>query len=119
MLEALWSAFSHPSTIVGRDGAGNLLLAAAAAVLITAAFMATIGRRLMRHSPLFAILAGLAFLPLLMNALAFTMAWNSPKGTDLGGILVFATLVLSICVLPVTLATSVVYVFIRRRFAVH
>ena len=119
MLEALWFTFSHPSTIIGRDGAGDLLLAAAIVALITAAFMATVGRRIMKRSPILAVLIGFAFLPFVMNALAFLLAWNGPEGADGGGILVFATLVMSICALPVTLTTSVLYVLYRRRTLVR
>jgi hypothetical protein len=118
MLEALCSTLSHPSTITGRDGIGILVLLAAIVALVTAGFMATVGRRVMAHNSLIAILLGGAFLPLLMNALAFLATRSNPEGTDGGGILVFAVLVLSITALPVTLATSVLYVVLRqKRFA--
>ena len=115
MLQALFFAFSHPGTIVGRDGAGDLLLMAAGVVLITAAFMAIAAIRVVRRSAMLAIVLGTTFLPLLMNALASLLAWNGPAGTDGGGMLVFATLVLSICALPITLATSILYVLVMRR----
>ncbi|MDD1453194.1 hypothetical protein NHF48_023315 [Sphingomonas sp. H160509] len=115
MLEALWSALSHPNTIAGRDGIGTLVLLAAIVALITAGFMATAGRRVMGHSSIIAILLGAAFLPFIMNVLAFVATRSNPEGTDGGGILVFAVLVLSVSALPVTLATSVLYVVVRRK----
>ena len=107
----------HPSMIVGRDGLGSLLMLAAFVALITLAFMATAGRRLMARSSVLAVGAGCAFLPFLVNAAAHFIAWNQPTGTDVGGMLMFAVLVLSIAALPVTLATSLLYVHIRRRAA--
>jgi hypothetical protein len=115
VLDALWAVFSHPSTIVGRDGAGTLALLTTVAALATAGFMATVGRRVMVHSSVIAVLLGCAFLPLLMNAFALLAAQSHPAGTDGGGILLFATLVLSICALPVTLATSLLYVIVRQK----
>jgi hypothetical protein len=118
VLEALWSTLSHPSTIAGRDGIGTLVLLAAIVALVTVGFMATVGRRVMAHNFLIAILLGGAFLPFLISALAFFAARSNPEGTDGGGILFFAVLVLSITALPVTLTTSVLYVvFRRKRFA--
>lgn len=114
VLDALWSAFST-NMIVGRDGAGTLTLLAAVASLITAGFMATIGRRMMRRSYLLAVLAGCVFLPLLMNGTALLLARHHPHGTDGGGMLVGITLILSVCVLPITLATSVLYVVMARK----
>ena len=69
----------------------------------------------MLRSSTIATLMGCAFLPLLMNAGAFAITLSSPAGTDGGGILAFAALVLSICALPVTIATSVLYVVMQRR----
>jgi hypothetical protein len=103
--------------IVGRDGLGSLLMLAALVALITLAFMAIAGRRLMARSSVLAAVAGCAFLPLLVNVAANLIAWNQPAGTDVGGMLVFAVLVLSIAALPVTLATSLLYVLIRRKAA--
>ena len=72
----------------------------------------------MPHSALIAILLGSAFLPILLSALAFLATRINPQGTDGAGILFFAALVLSVTALPVTLATSVLYVVVRRkRFA--
>lgn len=115
MLEGLWSVFSHPSTIVGRDGVGTLVLPAVIVALITFGFMATVGRQLLGRSPFVAVLLGCAFVPLMMNALALLAASGGPAGTDGGGMLVLAALVLSICAVPVTLATSVLYAVIWRR----
>jgi len=115
VLEALWSTLSHPSTIAGRDGIGTLVLLAAIVALVTVGFMATVGRRVMAHSSPIAILLGGASLPFLMSALAFLATRSNPEGTDGGGILFFAVLVLSITALPVTLATSVLYVVFRRK----
>jgi hypothetical protein len=92
-----------------------MALLAGIVALITVGFMATVGRRVMLHSSVTAVLMGCAFLPLLMNAGAFAISLSSSAGTDGGGILVFASLVLSICALPVTIATSVLYVVARRR----
>ena len=119
MLEALWSTLSHPSTIAGRDSFGTLVLLAAIVALVTVGFMATVGRRVMAHSPLIAILLGSAFLPFLMGALAFSATGSNREGTDGGGILLFAVLVLSITALPVTLTTSVLYVVFRRKRFAH
>ncbi len=115
MIEAMWSMFSSPGTIFGCDGDETMILFAGIVAVITAVFMATVGRRLMLRSPVTAVLMGCAFLPLLMSAGAFAIALNHPAGTDGGGILVGASLVLSICALPVTIATSVLYVVVRRR----
>jgi hypothetical protein len=115
LLEALWSVLSHPSTIDGRDGVGTLVLLAAIVALVTAGFMETVGRRVMTHSSISAILLGGAFLPGLATALAFLATRSNPEGTDGGGILIFAALVLSIGALPVTLATSVLYVVVREK----
>ena len=119
MLEGLWSAFSHPSTIVGQDGAGTLVVLAAVVALVTAGFMATVGRKVLARSSVIAVLMGCAFVPSLMIALAFLMARSAPDGTDGGGILVMAALVLSICAIPVTLATSVLYVVTRQKSVVR
>lgn len=115
MIDALWSAFQNPGTIVGRDGAPTLILLAGIAALLALGFMATAGRRLARRRPVIAALTGGAFVPLLMNTLAVVVALAQPAGTDGGGILVFAALLFSICVLPVTTATSVLYIVLRRR----
>lgn len=115
MLDALFLALSHPRTIVGRDGAGDLLLMAVGVMLITAAFMAVAGRRIMRRATLLAVVLGAAFVPFLMIAIACLLAWNAPARTDGAGILVVATLVLAIGALPVTIATSVSYVLLMRR----
>lgn len=117
MIEALWSAFSHPDTIAGRDGAGTLALLALLVALVTSGFMAMIGRRIMPYSPALAILSGCAFVPLLMNLGAFAVALAGPAGTDGGGILMFAALVLSLAALPVTFAVSITYVVFRKRAA--
>jgi hypothetical protein len=101
--------------IVGRDGLGSSLMLAVIVALITLAFMATAGPRLMARSSALAVAAGCVFLPLFVNLAAFLIAWNQPAGTDVGGMLVFAVLVLSIAALPVTLATSLLYVLIRRK----
>ena len=114
MIDALWSAFQNPGIIVGRDGAPTLVLLAGVAALVTLGFMVTIGQRLATRRPIIAALMGGAFVPLLMNTLAIVVALAQPAGTDGGGILVFAALLLSICVLPVTAATSVLYVVLRR-----
>jgi drug/metabolite transporter (DMT)-like permease len=106
---------SHPSTIDGRDGVGTLVLLAAIVALVTAGFMETVGRRVMTHSSISAILLGGVFLPGLATALAFLATRSNPEGTDGGGILIFAALVLSIGALPVTLATSVLYVVVREK----
>ena len=88
---------------------------AAFVALITLAFMATAGRRLIARSSALAVVAGCVFLPLFVNVVAFLIAWNQPAHTDVGGMLVFAVLVLSIATLPITLATSLLYVLIRRK----
>jgi hypothetical protein len=113
--EALWWALSHPGLIAGSDGAGTLVFMAVIVVLITAGFMASIGKRVMPHSSVVAVLMGCAFVPLMMNAIAFAVALSQPSGTDGGGILIFTSLVLSICALPVTIATSLLYFFVQRR----
>lgn len=115
MLEALWSVFSHPSTIVGRDGGGTLVLPAIIVALFTFGFMAAVGRQVMGRCPVVTVLLGCAFVPLMMNALAFLAASGGPAGTDGGGIFILAALVLSICAVPVSLATSVLYAVIWRR----
>ena len=115
MIEALWSTFSHPDTIAGRDGAGTLALLALVVALATSGFMAMIGRRIMPYSPALAIVSGCAFVPLLMNLGAFAVALGEPAGGDGGGILMFAALALSVAALPVTLAVSITYVVLRKR----
>ena len=114
MLEAVWSALSHPSTIVGREGIGSLMLPAIVVALVTFGFMAAVGRHVLGRSRVVAVLLGCAFVPSMMNGLAFLAASSDRSGTDGGGILVFVALVLSICIVPVTLATSVLYVVIWR-----
>lgn len=109
MLEALWSALSHPSTIVGREGIGSLMLPAIIVALVTLGFMAAVGRHVLGRSRAVAVLLGCAFVPSMMNGLAFLAASSDRPGTDGGGMLVYAALVLSICTVPVTLATSVLY----------
>ena len=113
MLEALWFALSHPSMIVGRDGGGTMILLTAVVAGLTVGFMATIQRLVLPGRPLLASLIGCAFVPLLMNALSFLVARDQPPGSDAGGMLAVMTFVLSICVIPVTLATSVLYVVAR------
>ncbi len=115
MLGALWSVFSHPGTIAGRDGVGTLVLPAVIVALLTFGFMAAVGRHVMGRFPVVAVLLGCVFVPSVMNALAFLAASSDRAGTDGGGILVFAALVLSICAVPVTLATSVLYAVVWRR----
>ncbi len=115
VLAALWSVLSHPSTIVGRDGVGTLVVPAVIVALVTFGFMATVGRQVLGRCPVVAVLLGCAFVPLMMNALAFLAMSGSPDGTDGGGMLVLVALVLSICAVPVTLATSVLYAVIWRR----
>ena len=119
MFESVWSALLHPSNIVGRDGAGDLALAAVVVAFLNLALMAIAGRRIAKRSPVIAVLGGFAFLPLLINALAFLLAWNAPEGGDGEGMLVAAALVLSICALPVTLTTSLLCICIRRRLFTH
>lgn len=115
MLEALWSVFSHPSTIISRNGVGSLALPVVVLILFTLGFMATVGRRVLGRCPVAAVLLGCAFVPLMMNALAFLAASGGPAGTDGGGMLVLIALVLSICAVPITLATSVLYAVVWRR----
>ena len=92
-----------------------MVLLAVVMALVTAGFMATVGRRVMLRSSIIATLIGGAFLPVLMNAGAFALTVSNPARTDGGGTFVFAALVLSICALPVTIATSVLYVVMQRR----
>lgn len=118
MFEWLWSVFSHPSVIVGRDGAAPMIVAAAILIAITIAFMASLGRRIMRYSPLLAALTGGGLVPALMLAAAIALPFGSPShaaSTDASGMLLAAAIVLSICAVPITLATSVAYVVLRRR----
>lgn len=115
MTDAFWSAISNPSMIVGRDGAGTIWLLAGFGIVITAGFMAIAGRRMMVRSRVGAVLMGGLFLPVLLTGGAFVLSLGHPSGMDGGGILFFVSLVLSICALPVTMATSVLYVILRRR----
>lgn len=119
MLKWLWSVFSHPSVIVGRDGGvAPLIVAAAIVIVITTAFMATLGRRIMRSSSILAVVTGGGVVPALMLAAAIALPFASPRSpepTDASGMLLAAAIVLSICAIPITLATSVLYVVLRRR----
>lgn len=111
---ALWYSVTHPDLIAGRDGAASLVVLAAVVTLITTGFMATAGRRMIRHGPVLAVLAGGAFLPILLTGAAFVLALGGHAGTDGGGILVGMALILSICAVPLTLTTSMLYVVYAR-----
>lgn len=115
MSEALWSALSHPATIVGQSSGVDMWLAAAAIMAVTTLWMATVGRRMMQHSPLLAVLVGCAFLPVLTIVSAFVLVWSSPRGTDGGGMLLIGALALSICALPLTFATSMLCALAQRK----
>ena len=115
MPEALWSAVLNPSAITGGDGVAPLVALAALVSLVTWAFMALVGRSLMLRSSNLAVALGCGFVPLSINVAASLVAWSQPSGTDVGGMLMFAALVLSIATLPVTFATSVFYAGLRRR----
>lgn len=115
MSEALWSAFSHPSAITGSDGLAPLVALAAIVSVVTWTFMVLVGRRLLMRSSILAVALGCGFLPVLMNVAASLIACSQPSGTDMGGMLMFAVLVLSIATLPVTFATSLLYVGLRKK----
>lgn len=116
MVGMLWYAISHPNLIAGRDGLGRIVLISAVIAMMTLGFMALVGRQILRYSRVLAVLAGTAILPLSLVALAFLAARNDPPGTDAGGMLIAISIVGSVWMVPVTLATSIVYVAYRTRF---
>lgn len=117
VLDAVWAALLHPGTIAGRDSVAALALPAVVIAAVTIGFMAVAGRRAIPRSPVGAVLLGSAFAPALMIALALLAASHHPAGSDGGGILLFAAIVLAVYALPVTAAASVLYVLVRLRRA--
>lgn len=115
MLGTLWYAISHPGFIAGRDGLGGLVLISAVFSLTTLGFMVVLGRRLIRYSPALSVATGTAILPVLLTAMAFIAARNHPPGTDGGGMLIAASIMVSVWMVPVTLVTSLLYVHFRDR----
>lgn len=111
----MWTVPLDPGPLVGRDGVTAFALPAIVVVAITIGFMAAVGRRLMRKRAGLAVLLGSAFAPTLMIAIALLAASRHPAGTDGGGILTSVALALAVYALPVTAATSVLYVRVRRR----
>lgn len=113
----LWETFSHPSTIAGRGDGPFLLVGAAIVALLTLAFMATIAKRIARRSRTVAVLAGAAFLPGCVIAIAYSLLVSAPEGpppNDAPAMLFGALFVLAICATPVSVLTSVAYVAGRR-----
>jgi drug/metabolite transporter (DMT)-like permease len=116
----LWETFSHPSTIAGEGDGPVLLVGAAIVALLTLAFMATIGKRIARRSRTVAVLAGAAFLPGCVIALAYGLLISAPEGpppNDAPAMLFGALFVLAICATPVSFLTSVAYIVRRRSTA--
>lgn len=114
MWETIWSEFWRPSVIFNNLLSVDFILAMTVIALLTLAFMAIAGRRIMRRSSILAVIGGALFLPVLMDTLAFLLALNGPDGTDGGGMLMGLTLMLSVAILPVTLAVSLLDALFRR-----
>ena len=114
----LWSIFSRPSIIANSGDTPFMLGGVLIIFVITALFMAIVGKRIMLISGAGAVLAGSVFLPALMVASAIVLAATSPKApppNDGPVMLFFALVVLAICALPVSFVTSMVYVKLQRR----
>lgn len=118
MLQGIWSLLSHPGRIAGPADLPFLIPAAVIVALLTASFLATVGKRIASQSRIIAVVAGSVIVPAAILALAALFAFMPAHGTTDGtGVLVMVTIVMAICALPVSLCTSLIFVARHRRAA--